>query len=163
MKQIMRAVSKILFREPEIVESAQREPPLEVREPQKLELNQREAAVDDLHEDREPEMVDSTQLEPPLEDLPKAREPEIVESAQREPPRDETPVQQTLPRSRNDAMWLEERPKVIETIKSGVAALRETSAQMRANRAIRNAAKTNANNSQRSTHSSPNVDAQTDS
>jgi hypothetical protein len=47
----------------------------------------------------------------------------------------------------DEAVWLEERPKVIEAIKSGVAALRKTSAQLRTNRAVRDAEKTDTNNS----------------
>ena len=93
-----------------------------------------------------------TQHEPQLD------EPEMVDfTPQRQPQRGETAVQQTLPaatveekgdamperiRGRDEAIWLEKRPKVIEGIKSGVAALRETSAQMRANRDMRNTAKT---------------------
>ena len=95
--------------------------------------------------------------------LHKGRHPEMVDlKAYDEPQMDETAVQQTLPattvenksdatperiRARDEAIWLEERPKVIEAIKSGVAVLRKTSTQMRTNRAVRDAEKTDTNNS----------------
>jgi hypothetical protein len=46
---------------------------------------------------------------------------------------------------REEELWLEQRPKVIEAIKRDAVALREKSAQMRANRAAVNAAKTASN------------------
>jgi hypothetical protein len=81
--------------------------------------------------------------------LHKGRHPEMVEfKTHHESQLDETAVQLTLPPRRMDeAVWLEERPKVIEAIKSGVAALRKTSAQLRTNRAVRDAEKTDTNNS----------------
>ena len=100
----------------------------------------RQPQLDDLHNGREPEVVEfQTEHEPHLDDLHEGREPEIVEfETHNEPQLDETAVRLTLPPRRMDeAIWLEERPKVIEAIKSGVAALRKTSAQMRANRAVR--------------------------
>jgi hypothetical protein len=121
------------------------------REPEMVEFKtEHEPHLDDLHEGREPEIVEfKTHNEPQLDDLHEGREPEIVEfKTHNEPQLDETAIQLTLPPRRMDeAIWLEERPKVIEAIKSGVAALRKTSARMRTNRAVRDTEKTDTNNS----------------
>jgi hypothetical protein len=110
----------------------------------------RQPQLDDLHNGRAPKMVEfKTEHEPHLDDLHEGREPEMVEfRTHHEPQLDETAVHLTLPpRHMDEAIWLEERPKVIEAIKSGVAALRKTSAQMRTNRAVRDAEKTDTNSS----------------
>jgi hypothetical protein len=161
MKQILRAISKALHkgRHPEMVDlKAYDEPQMdETAVQQTLPTTTveglksgRQAQLDDLHNGRESEMVEfKTEHEPHLDDLHEGREPEMVEfKTHHEPQLDETAVQLTLlPRRMDEAMWLEERPKVIEGIKSGVAALRKTSSQMRTNRAVRDAEKTDTNNS----------------
>lgn len=161
MKQILRAISKALHkgRHPEMVDlKAYHEPQMDETAVQQTlptttveEFNSgRQPQLDDLHNGREPEMVEfKTEHEPHLDDLHEGREPEIVEfKTHNEPQLDETAVQLTLPPRRMDeAIWLEERPKVIEAIKSGVAALRKTSARMRTNRAVRDTEKTDTNNS----------------
>jgi hypothetical protein len=174
MKQILRAISKALHkgRHPEMVEfKTHHEPQMDEtavqqtlptttveefksgranRSSMTFTMAEQEPHLGDLHEGREPEMVElKTEQEPHLGDLHEGREPEMVEfKTHHEPQLDETAVQLTLPPRRMDeAIWLEERPKVIEAIKSGVAALRKTSAQMRTNRAVRDAEKTDTNNS----------------
>jgi hypothetical protein len=159
MKQILRAISKAMHkgRHPEMVkaydEPQMDEPAVQQTLPtttvQEFKSG-RQPQLDDLHNGRGPEMVEfKTEHEPHLDDLHEGREPEMVEfKTHHEPQFDETAVQLTLPPRRMDeAMWLEERPKVIEGIKSGVAALRKTSAQMRTNRAVKDAEKTDTNNS----------------
>jgi hypothetical protein len=161
MKQILRAISKALHkgRHPEMVEfKTHHEPQMDETAVQQTlptttveEFKSgRQPQLDDLHHGREPEMVElKTEHEPHLDDLHEGREPEMVEfKTHHESQLDETAVQLTLPPRRIDeAIWLEERPKVIEAIKSGVAALRKTSAQLRTNRAVRDAEKTDTNNS----------------
>jgi hypothetical protein len=161
MKQILRAISKALHkgRHPEMVDlKAYHEPQMDETAVQQTlptttveEFNSgRQPQLNDLHNGREPEVVEfQTEHEPHLDDLHEGREPEIVEfKTHNEPQLDETAVRLTLPPRRMDeAIWLEERPKVIEAIKSGVAALRKTSAQMRTNRAVRDTEKTDTNNS----------------
>jgi hypothetical protein len=133
MKRIVRAISQALHRD---------------REPE------------NLHKSQEPEIVEFRTDDPQLEYLHNGQQPEMVEFAiQHKPQLDETAAKQAIPATtvvqksdatperipaRDEAKWLEERPKIVEAIKSGVAALREASAQMRANRATRNAAKTDA-------------------
>ena len=160
MKQILRAISKALHkgRHPEMVDlKAYHEPQMDETAVQQTlptttveEFKSgRQPQLDDLHNGREPDVVEfKTEDEPHLDDLHEAREPEIVEfKTHNEPQLDETAVRLTLPPRRMDeAIWLEERPKVIEAIKSGVAALRKTSAQMRTNRAVRDTDKTDTNN-----------------
>ena len=125
-------------REPEMVESeAQREPQLDNlnrgREPDVEFKAQRKPQLDELHKGREPEIAEfDTQREPQLDDVNKSREPELESNPHLKPRLGETVVQQTR---RDEAIWLEERPKVIDAIKSGVAVMREMSAQMRAKRA----------------------------
>jgi hypothetical protein len=161
MKQILRAISKALHegRHPEMVDlKAYDEPQIDETAVQQTlptttveEFKSgREPPLNDLHNGREPETVEfKTEHEPHLDDLHEGREPEMVEcKTHHEPQLDETAVQLTLPSRRMDeATWLDERPKVIEAIKSGVAALRKTSAQIRTNRAVRDAEKTDTNNS----------------
>ncbi len=161
MKQILRAISKALHkgRYPEMVDlKAYDEPQIDETAVQQTlptttveEFKSgHEPHLDDLHNGREPETVEfKTEHEPHLDDLHEGQEPEMVEfKTHHEPQLDETAVQLTLPPRRMDeAMWIEERPKVIEGIKSGVAALRKTSSQMRTNRAVRDAEKTDTNNS----------------
>jgi hypothetical protein len=161
MKQILRAISKALHkgRHPETVEfKTHHEPQMDETAVQQTlptttveEFKSgRQPQLDDLHNGREPEMVElKTQHEPHLDDLHESRGPEMVEfKTHHEPQLDETAVQLTLPpRPMDEAIWLEERPKVIEAIKSGVAALHKTSAQMRTNRTVRDAEKTDTNNS----------------
>src|SRR5262245_29681682 len=153
MTQILRAISKALHkgRQPGVVEfKTHHEPQMDETAVQRTlptitveEFKSgRQPQLDDLHNGREPEMVElKAEHEPHLDDLHEGREPEMVEfKTHHEPQMDETAVQQTLPPRRMDeAIWLEERPKVIEAIKSGVAALRKTSAQLRTNRAVRDA------------------------
>ena len=154
MKRIVRAISQALYKgqEPEVVEIK----------------TQREPQLDDLYRGREPEnksqepeIVEFKTDDPQLDYLHNGRPPGMVEFAvQHEPQLDETAVKQTQPATTvveksdatperipdwDEAIWLDERPKIVEAIKSGVAALRESSAQMRANRATRNAAKTDTN------------------
>jgi hypothetical protein len=167
MKQIVRATLKALRKGqgPEVVEIK----------------TQREPQLDDLHRGSEPEksqepaIVEFKTDEPQLDYPHNGRQPEMVEFAiQHEPQLDGRAVQQTLPattleergdatpervRGRDEARWLEERPKIVEAIKSGVAALRETSAQMRANQATRRAAKTDTNLPSAGTSTAPAVRA----
>jgi hypothetical protein len=158
MKQIVRAILKALRKgeEPEVVEIKTQ------REPQFGDLH-RGGEPENLHKSQEPAIVEFKTDQPQLDYSHNGRQPEMVEFAiQHEPQLDGTAVQQTLPattveekgdatperiRGKDEAIWLEERPKIVEAIKSGVAALRETSAQMRANHATRNAAKTDTNRS----------------
>ena len=159
MKQIVRAMSKALHkgRHPENLE-AYHEPQMDEAAVQQTlpttpveEFNSGcQPELDDLHNGREPEMIEfKTEHEPHLDGLHEGREPEIVEfKAHNKPQPDETAVQLTRsPRRMDEAIWLEERPKVIEAIKSGVAALRKTSAQMRRTAASEITEKTDTNNS----------------
>jgi hypothetical protein len=139
MKQILRAISKALHkgRQPEMVEfKTHHEPQMDETAVQQTLPT---TTVEEFKSGRQPQ----------LDDLHNGREPEMVElKTKHEPQMDETAVQQTLPPRRMDeAIWLEERPKVIEAIKSGMAALRKTSVQLRTNCAVRDAEKTDTNNS----------------
>jgi hypothetical protein len=139
MKQMLRAISKALHkgRHPEMVDlKADHEQQMDETAVQQTLPT---TTVDEFKSGRQPQ----------LNDLHNGQEPEMVEfKIHHEPQFGETAAQLTLPPRRMDeAIWLEERPKVIEAIKSGVAALRKTSAQMRTNRAVRDAEKTDTNNS----------------
>jgi hypothetical protein len=139
MKQMLRAISKALHkgRHPEMVDlKADHEQQMDETAVQQTLPT---TTVDEFKSGRQPQ----------LNDLHNGQEPEMVEfKIHHESQFGETAAQLTLPPRRMDeAIWLEERPKVIEAIKSGVAALRKTSAQMRTNRAVRDAEKTDTNNS----------------
>jgi hypothetical protein len=81
-----------------------------------------------------------------LEAISERRKLEMAEfDTQREAQREKVAFQRMLRSARDEALWLEQRPKVVADIRSGAAALRETSARIRTNRATRKAAKTDAN------------------
>ena len=81
-----------------------------------------------------------------LDAISERRELEMAEfESQRQAQRDKIAVQRMLRAARDEELWLEQRPRLIEAIKRAAAALREKSAQMRTNRAAVNAAKTGSN------------------
>jgi hypothetical protein len=70
-----------------------------------------------------------------LEAISERRKLEMAEfDAEREAQRDKAVFQRMLRSARDEALWLEQRPKVVADIRSGAATLRETSARMRMNR-----------------------------